>query len=843
MLAALPMVADGSDPGYALELLAMFETATTQALQHIAQASAAADAPRLQRLVHTLKSSGASVGALALAVLAGEAEEALRRGTPVAADLPAQLGAAWQQLQPELARHRATAAAPNPVPRLLLVDDDSMLRHMAARTLRHAGFEVVDAPDGEAGLAAFAAQDFDLVLLDVMLPGLDGFEVCQRLRVLPRGARVPVLMLTGLNDTGSIDQAYSQGATDFITKPINWTLLSHRVRYALRAADSADTLRLGRERLARAQRLAGMGSWAFTAAGGLECSPELARLYGAAVSDERPWITTAGHLLQRVLPTDRDAVALARRRLRDEGCAYQIEFRIERLDGQLRTLHEQAMPLLDDSGRRVAIEGITQDITERVQAAQRIRQLAHYDAVTGLPNRQFFGELAAPALDRARRQGLHCAVLHVDLDEFKAVNDAYGRGGGDHVLQVVAERLRGWIRGTDLAGVPSLVPAASDADDDSGASGSAGVVARVGGNAFTLLIADLAGQGSAAAVAQRLLGAVHQPITLPGPEAQPPLVLSAGIGIALYPGDAPDPAGLTRCAEQAAYAAKARGRGQLRFFDETIDAQATRRLRVETELRHAIEHGELRLHYQPKLVFDDDGGHGPLPVGRLAGAEALVRWQHPERGLVPPGEFIAVAEEAGLIGPLTDWVLDHACRQLAAWRAAGLALVPLAVNLAATSFADATLADRLSALLQRHGLPPASLVLEVTESLLMREPEATAGRMAALRARGFALSLDDFGTGYSSLSYLKRFPLDELKIDRSFVVDAARGGRDSALAKAIIGLGRDLGLRVVAEGVETAEQAAFLRRHGCLVHQGYLYARPLPAEAFAQGLAREAPLP
>ncbi|MEK8051761.1 EAL domain-containing protein [Ideonella sp. DXS22W] len=722
------------------------------------------------------------------------------------------------------------APAPQP-PRLLLVDDDPMLRHMAARTLRHAGFTVVDTADGTAALAAFAAQAFDLVLLDVMMPGLDGFETCQRLRALPRGARVPVIMLTGLDDTASIEQAYGHGATDFITKPINWTLLSHRVRYALRAAESAGTLSLGRERLARAQRLAGMGSWAFTADGRLECSPELARLYGADTPDQTHWFSTPEALLTRVLPTERDAVAQARRRLLDEGRSYQIEYRIERLDGQLRTLHEQGMPLQDESGLRLGVEGITQDITERVQAAQRIRQLAHYDAVTGLPNRQFFAELAAPLLERARRQGLHCAVLHIDLDQFKAVNDAFGHGGGDQVLQCLAERLRGWIRGSDLAAARGPCEPCPGTDADGG------VVARVGGNAFTLLITDLAGQAPAAAVAQRLLKAVGLPITLPG-VAAPPLVLSAGIGIALYPGDAPDLAGLTRCAEQAAYAAKARGRGQLRFFDETLDAQAAQRLRLEAELRRAIAGGELRLHYQPKVLLDAQGGAG----GRIAGAEALVRWQHPERGLVPPGEFIALAEETGLIAPLTDWVLAEACRQLQAWQQAGLPVPALAVNLSAPSFADPGLDERLTALLAAHGLAPDRLVLEVTESLLMREPDATAARLAALRARGFGLALDDFGTGYSSLSYLKRFAIDELKIDRSFIVDAAQGGRDSALAKAIIALGRDLGLRVVAEGVETPEQAAFLRGHGCLYQQGWLYARSLPADGFAALLADGRPL-
>jgi len=690
---------------------------------------------------------------------------------------------------------------------LLVVDDDLMLRSMAAKTLQHAGFEVRDAASGEAALALFEERPSDLVLLDLMMPGLDGYEVCQRIRATPDGERVPILMLTGRNDTESIELAYRHGATDFITKPINWTLLSHRVRYALRAARAAEAMRRSRESLASAQRLAGMGNWALFADGRMECSAELARLFGApadAVACASPEA-----FLQRVLVADRQRVQEARAQLAAHGTPYEIEFQIERFDGPVRTVFEQAASGragATDTGRQISIEGITQDITERVQAHERIRQLAHYDGATGLPNRQFFTELAGPSLERVRRNGGGCAVLHLDIDRFKGVNDAFGRIRGDAVLQTLAERLRSWIRGGDLA-------SAGRAPADHG------LLARVGGNAFTLLITDLAGQEQAAGVTARLLKAIAQPIQL-GDQS---LVLTASIGIALFPSDAQDLPGLTRCAEQAVYAAKGAGRAQHRFFDEQMNALATSRLLMEAELRRAIAGGELLLHFQPKV---------DASTGVVVGAEALVRWQHPERGLVPPGEFIPLAEETGLIVPLSSWVLESACSHLRRWHDAGLPCGPISVNLAASSLADAGLADTLDTLMHRHGLATHCLTLEMTETMLMRNVESGVALLETLRARGYGLSLDDFGTGYSSLSYLKRFPIDEIKIDRAFVTDSARGGRDGALAAAIIALGRELELHVVAEGVETLEQSAFLLRRGCNVQQGYLFSRPVPAWAF-----------
>jgi EAL domain-containing protein (putative c-di-GMP-specific phosphodiesterase class I) len=301
--------------------------------------------------------------------------------------------------------------------------------------------------------------------------------------------------------------------------------------------------------------------------------------------------------------------------------------------------------------------------------------------------------------------------------------------------------------------------------------------------------------------------------------------MSASVGIALFPGDADDLASLTRCAEQAAHAAREAGRARHRFFDESVNLRATERLLLENELRLAIETGQLRLYFQPKV---------DAVSGSIVGAEALVRWQHPDRGLITPDRFIGLAEESGLIGPLTDWVLDTACQSLRQWSDAGLRAISLSVNLAASSLSDARLADQLDRLMQRYGLSPASLLLELTETMVMRDVASIAVVLDELRARGFGLSLDDFGTGYSSLSHLKRLPMDELKIDRSFVTDVARGRRDGALAAAVITLGSELGLQVVAEGVETAEQSAFLLGRGCWLQQGYLFSPPVPGAAFEQ---------
>lgn len=704
--------------------------------------------------------------------------------------------------------------------RLLLVDDDLILRGMATQTLRHAGFEVTAVDSGEEGLRVFETEVIDLVLLDVMMPGIDGFEVCSRLRAMPRGAQIPILIMTGLNDAESVESAFRCGATDFVTKPINWTLLGYRVRYSLRASASAEAAVRSSQHLANAQRLANLGSWEWNIDGDeLTCSDELLNILGRSGSGCTD--VSVQTLLDHVCDADRATVQKARDAAAGQGHPYQLDFSIVRLDSKLRFLSEQAAARLDAGGRVVAIEAIVQDITARIEAEQRIHQLAFYDGLTGLANRQLFIDFARMGLERARRLRSLCAVVHIDLDRFKSVNDALGQEGGNAVLRMLAERLQETIRRADMASV-SRADFAAEPEPE--------IVARVGGNAFTLLLVDIASNEHAVLVTNRLLEVVSEPLHLNN-EA---LVLTASAGIALFPRDASDASGLAQKAEQAMYAAKAAGRAQVRFYDDQMNAAASVRLMQENDLRRAINAGEMCLFYQPQIN---------AATGEMTGAEALIRWRHPRRGLVAPADFIALAEETELIKPMGDWVLQTVCEALNRWQARGLRQIPVSINLSIPNFIEADLVKNLETVLHKFGIDAKRLTLEITETVLMSDTERTVARLHALREKGFGLSMDDFGTGFSSLSYLKRFPVHELKIDRSFVRDATRGGLDAAIAGSIIELGKQFGLHVVAEGVETAEQAAFLVARGCTAHQGYLYARPMPVEEFEDVLERQLTFP
>ena len=691
--------------------------------------------------------------------------------------------------------------------RLLLVDDDVILRGMATQTLRHAGFEVTAVDSGEEGLRIFATEPIDLVLLDVMMPGLDGFEVCARLRATPRGAQTPILMLTGLNDSESVDAAFRCGATDFVTKPINWTLLGHRVRYSLRASATSEAALRSSEHLANAQQLAQLGSWEWSVDHAeLTCSKELLSILGRTGVDASPLTDDA--LLAYVHEPERLAVQRARHAAVREGQSYQLDFSIERPDGSRRVLSEQASARRDSDGRVVGVAAIAQDITERIEAEHRIHKLAFYDRLTGLANRQLFMDFSKMAIERARRLHTLCAVVHLDLDRFKCVNDALGQDGGDAVLRTLAGRLQEAIRRADLASTARIDPE---------------VVARVAGNAFTVLLLDIASNEHASLITQRLLQAVAQPLDA-GTQA---LVLTASAGIALFPRDAQDAQSLAQKAEQAMYAAKDAGRAQIRFYDEEMNAAASKRLTLENDLRRAVSEGELCLFYQPQVEAD---------TGVMHAAEALIRWRHPRRGLVSPAEFIPLAEESGLIVAIGDWVVQAVCEALQRWGTLGFDKFSVSINLSTRDFMEQDLVEKLETMVHRFGIEPRQLSLEITETVLMSDTDRTVARLHELRDKGFGLSMDDFGTGFSSLSYLKRFPVHELKIDRSFVRDATRGGLDAAIAGSIIELGKQFGLRVVAEGVETTDQAAFLLDRGCTTHQGYLYAKPMPADEFEAAL-------
>jgi len=442
-----------------------------------------------------------------------------------------------------------------------------------------------------------------------------------------------------------------------------------------------------------------------------------------------------------------------------------------------------------------------------------IQELAYYDPLTGLPNRQLFQERLRPAIERARCGGKQAALLFLDLDGFKAVNDTLGHRAGDHLLKEVGERFRRCVRLSDYLGRPTAEPNSES-------------ISRLGGDEFTVLLSDVAGPQGAACVAQRILDTLAQPFEIGGRE----IFAGASIGIALFPDDGEDAETLLRNADTAMYEAKARGRNNVQFFTVALSEESARRLALESRLRHAAQSEDFRLHYQP--VRD-------VASGRLVGAEALLRWSDPESGPVSPAEFIPVAEQCGLIESIGEWVLRAACAQAQAWIEAGYRPIRLAVNLSGHQIQRQGFVPMLRAVLAESGLSPAWLELEITESTIMQDSELTRSALGEISDMGLGLALDDFGTGHSSLYYLKRFPIDRIKIDRSFVDEIPANANDCAITSAIIAMAHSLHLEVVAEGVETQEQMAFLRERGCDQVQGFLFSPAVTAAEFERFLEAE----
>ena len=698
--------------------------------------------------------------------------------------------------------------------RILLVDDDAVLRAMAGQTIQRAGFELAEVASGEEAIERAPEFHPDLVLLDIVMPGIDGFEVCRRLRAGDVGKNLAIMMLTGLDDTESIERAYQCGADDFITKPINWNLLIHRVRFNLRAASARAALAASRGSLDSAQRLARMGSWEWSPRDGrFSFSEQFALLLRLPPDQLRN--THPAALIEQVAPEDREALETARERALTRGGSYQLRYCCRDGEGNVLTLEETGRAI--SNGRGPRLEAIVQDVSQAVANEERMRFLSYHDITTGLPSRQFFLEVANHTLEQARRTSTGCALLFIDLDHFKEINVQLGSDAGDAMLKTIAFRIVECVRSATSAG---LVHTPEGIE----------VAARAGGDQFLVLLSRLRRETDASQLADRLLDAIRQPVRIGHEDS----IITASIGLTLFPRDGGDIATLLENAEQTCRTAQKRGRDVHAFYSEDVGQVASARLRLENEIRRALSQNEFVLHYQPKV---------DLVSGRLAGAEALVRWQHPERGLLYPGDFIPLAEESGLILALGHRVLALACDQIAAWRAGGLLAdgQTIAINLSALSFTEEDLLVRLVAATRSRGIPSGSLGLEVTETSLMHQTEVAVARLTALRGAGFLLALDDFGTGYSSLGYLKRFPVDQIKIDRSFVADLANEVHGEAIVAAIVSLACRLGLEVVAEGVETSEQMACLVAMGCRYAQGYYISRPGPAEALEPWLRR--PLP
>ncbi len=469
-------------------------------------------------------------------------------------------------------------------------------------------------------------------------------------------------------------------------------------------------------------------------------------------------------------------------------------------DGSVYYEEQTISPVQDEQGRISHFVATGKDITERIQIQERLRFLAYHDALTGLPNRALFMEMLHHGVARAQRTDSAMAVLFVDLDGFKQVNDALGHEAGDRLLGELAARLRDRIREEDT-------------------------VARLGGDEFTILIEEVSGPDAVSEVARKLLAALQEPLELEGQGFS----LTASIGISLFPADGGDPSTLVRHADTAMYRAKEAGRNRFQFYSEDMGERVSHRLFLVVELRKALEQEQLVLHYQPQVE---------LSTGQVTRVEALLRWEHPQRGLVPPSEFIPVMEETGLIHEAGAWVLRTACAQTRLWSQAGHGPLRVSVNLSSVQLEDPALPEQLRRAMEDSGLEPGRLECEITETTVMRNPPLSNQILQRLRALGIAIAVDDFGTGYSSLAYLKRFPVHAIKIDRAFVRDLPDDPEDAAIVAAVLALGQSLGLRVVAEGVETRAQLEFLEAGGCSAVQGFLLGRPVPAAELPALIAR-----
>jgi diguanylate cyclase (GGDEF)-like protein/PAS domain S-box-containing protein len=559
-------------------------------------------------------------------------------------------------------------------------------------------------------------------------------------------------------------------------------------------------LRRSQAGLASAQRLAQLGSWSLEEGErALLASDEFRRIYGI---DSREEFLTVETLLDRIHPDDRARFRAAFRGCLHDGSPFRLDHRTVEMNGAVRFLHSQGKRVCSN-GRPLRIEGTVQDITQRKLVDDQVRYLAYHDSLTGLGNRRLLTEHLGLAIQAARADGGAMGVLLLDLDGFKLINDTFGHSVGDQLICELGDRLVRTVRTRDFA----LAPGRPEA--------SAGV-ARMGGDEFAVLLTGIGGAEDAGRVARRILHRLSEPFRLDGHD----VVMGASIGIATWPSDGDDADTLLRNCDAAMYHAKEQGRNNYQFYSESMNALVFKRLLLENKLRKAIDRDELELRFQPKLE---------LETGRVTGLEALARWRDPDLGVVSPSEFIPLAEEAGLILAIGDWVLRAAIRQIQRWREAGIPQLRVAVNVSGHQLRDGALAGRVIQLLHDAGIDGSQLDLEITETALMRSEEAASHALQELRAVGVSISLDDFGTGYSSLSYLQKLPIDTLKVDRSFIRRADTEPQDAALIGAIVSMARVLGLRVAIEGVETAQQLALLREMGCDEVQGNLMSPPVAA--------------
>jgi diguanylate cyclase (GGDEF)-like protein len=765
---------------------------TPSEIHRLRQAIADNDAESVRLIAHNLKSASGMLGAHSLATEFNNLDQMAHRHHLVSAlETMATIEGLLPTVMEALRKAAAVPASPPLVEasetvkrggKILLVDDDPAFRLITSASLREAGFTVHEATNGIEALATIAEDPPELVLLDALMEDIDGFEICSRIKKMPEASHIPVLIVTGLEDTESVNRAFQAGAAGFITKPVNYPVLNHRIRFQLRVAREAIELRESREQLAIAQHLARLGHWRWEPSKGRFIFSE--QLAAMCKLDRGQQEGTMDNFLALVHPDDREQVRVNIQSAMEEGLLKSIDYRI--LVGNDRELFMHQELTIVTPG---ILLGTVQDITRQYESEQKIRKLAYFDELTGLASRSYFLRHLEDTINIASRHQERFSLLYLDLDSFKDINDTLGHDVGDELLKVVAKRLLKALRKSDFA-------------------------ARLGGDEFCILVDSLS-INYVAEVATRCLQEVNHPIQL-GSQTFNPRV---SIGIANYPGDGANAQALLKAADSAMYAAKQAGKHRYAFYRPELTIRAKKRLNMEHELRKALEEEQFVLWYQPQVS---------LSTGKVLGVEALVRWNHPERGLVPPNDFIHVAERIGLIQRLGQWVMENACAQAREWQETGLPKVRMSVNISPIHFQDPAIVDQVQTVLEKTGWAARELELEVTENVVQTELKNMES-FQRLKKEGVRITIDDFGTGYSSLASLKKLPIDCLKVDQLFVRDMVDDPESATLVGTIVALAKALKLQVVAEGVETEEELQILTALGCDLVQGYHFSKPVPA--------------
>jgi diguanylate cyclase (GGDEF)-like protein/PAS domain S-box-containing protein len=701
---------------------------------------------------------------------------------------------------------KPTMTTPILVPRILLIENDPAAADAIRMALAAAGsgsFDVEWVRQLSEGLERLSKKGIAALLLELSLPDSQGIETFDKL--FTAAPDVPILILGGDGNEALAKEAVGRGAQDYLLPGhLDSYSLPRALRNAIERKVVEDALYVEKERALVTLNSIGDAVLCTDTSGKityLNLVAETMTGWGREEATGQPlaevFKIVDGATRQTAPDPMERAVALNRTVGLTVNCV------LIRRDGLESAIEDSAAPIHDRAGRVIGAVIVFHDVTAARALSLQMTHSAQHDLVTNLPNRLLLNDRISQSIALARRQNRPVAVLFLDLDRFKYINDSLGHAIGDTLLQSVSKRLLAGVRGSDT-------------------------VSRQGGDEFVILLSEITYPENAATSAKKILLSLGAPHSIGGQD----LHIDGSIGISVYPADGEDAETLIKNADTAMYHAKESGRNNFQFFKTEMNLKAVERQSLEGNLRRALEREEFLLHYQPKVNLD---------TGEITGVEALIRWQQPDRGLVPPSQFVPIAEDCGLIVPIGRWVFREACRQARAWQDAGLPPLPIAVNVSAMEFRDSGFVEHVRTILAETGLEARYLELELTERVLMEDAESTASVLQELKSMGVHLAVDDFGTGYSSLSYLRQFPIDVLKIDQSFVHQITADPDDSTLVNAIINMGNSLKHRVVAEGIETREQRAYLQTQRCAEGQGYLFSRPLAAAQFAHLLQMGVP--